>query len=580
MRQLTIFSLAMIMSLTACRQGVGEKAPPLKSAELTQSNPAGDSASKDNRGFTANTPENQKLKEQYPLEYSCTMDLCAEDFKKYPSIPKLVEAAAKPTAEQQQYYATYILPALEKNAQLQQEKARNSLEVLIANENKFPTQKLEPDQLVVLHAMYFIKNSEKFPLFKAYFDNILPLEPFYKASVAYRQMGNWTYFSEMHPNLSLLNAAKRELQELMLKLNQLNAIIAGAVTVDPLIISKLDNNILITTEEAKALSDLAFSVRLMHHFTHGQGHDIIIKLLEQYKLSQADLYSMYVKSDLKTSLAIKSKKTISNSCEARYFQSINLYPQAVELENFKKIAESTRQASLETVGANDAVYQKIQELKFNYPLTAEENSKAWLRSLEMKNKDLKQQIQEIGTLPDNSLYAMFLIHAMFNTKDGNTTDDQCPRIPDADISDKTNTYSGHVLVSWYSVRYPEMGAGILAHEIGHNVKDYSNATSMTSTNQCLERKQGSEKYLSEDFADVFAAKVMVVLKNKYQIQTGNYGCGLMDKLQPLYNLNDKDIHSSDLYRALQLRIESGQAAPASCQNLANRDGRAVTHSCQ
>ncbi|WP_413582177.1 hypothetical protein [Bdellovibrio sp. HCB288] len=580
MRHVTIIATALLFGLTACRKtndqdavrvATNKAASEQQLQELLQT--------KNNRDFITDTRMSQDLKQQYPMEYACTMDLCAPDFKKYPSIPKLVEAATKPTVDQRKYYDTYIVPALAKNSQLLQEKARIGLEVLNAKESAFPTLELYSQKLFILHAMYWMKNIDKNAELKQYWNSVLPQQKFFKAYTSYNQMGNWTYFAEMHWHLKLQDAVKEELKDVQATLKILNDIIQGAEKIDPLTVSKINAGQMITTEEAKALTQTAFSVRLMHHFLFGGGRDIITKQMEKHTFSKDELFKIYQESGIKTTLALQAKSTTPNNCEARYFQSINLYPQPQELEKFKKLAELTRQEALEQMGSHQPGYISIQDLKFNFPLTAQENSTAWLRALEMKNQTLQDEINELDKLEDTSLYAMFLIRAMFNTPDS-AKSDQCPMIPDADISDKTNTDSGHVLISWYSVKYPEMGASILAHEIGHNAYAHSYPQSIESTKQCLERKQGSRQYLSEDFADVFAAKVMLALKNKHQIQTGNYGCGLMDLLQPLHNPNGASIHSSDLYRALQLKVETGEKIPASCEQLVQRDNRAITHSCQ
>ncbi|WP_413584863.1 hypothetical protein [Bdellovibrio sp. HCB274] len=582
MRHVTIIATAMLFSLTACRKTDDQDAIRVAAAKSAgqQQQQLQQTQNQQSRDFVGDARISESLKQQYPQEYACTMDLCSDEFKKFPSVKKTVEKAATPTAEQKNYYDTYIVPVLTKNTLLTQKKARAGLDLLNEKERAFPTQELTEQQLFVIHTMYIIKNSAKFPAFDLYWNSILPKEPFYKATMTFRQMGNWTYFTEMHPKVELQQATKDELKFIQAVLEKLNSIIQGAEKIDPLIAAKIGNGELITTEEAKSLSSMGFAIRMMDHFLFGGGRHIITQLMEQHTLSKTELYKIYEDSGIKTTMALQANAMTATTCEAQYYQSINLYPQPQELERFKQLAETTRQAAIESLGPMQTEAAKyLSQAKFNYPLSAAENSKAWLRALEMKNKTHQDEIDGLKDLDIQSLYAMFLVRSIFNSPDS-AKPDQCPQIPDADISDKTNTSTGHVLVSWYSIRHPEMGAGILAHELGHGVQAHSVPSSIQSTNQCLARKQSSEQYISEDFADVFAAKVMMNLKNNHKVQTANYACGLMDSLQSLRNLNTKSVHSSDLYRALQLKVESKEKVPQSCEQLAQSNQASITHSCQ
>ncbi|WP_413575286.1 hypothetical protein ACLVWU_13350 [Bdellovibrio sp. HCB290] len=581
MRHVAIIATAMIFTLTACRKTTDEDALRIanaKSAEQQQQKQL--NHAKFQRDFVADARTSENLKQQFPMEHACIMDLCGSEFQKYPSITKLIEAATTPTPEQQKYYETYIAPTLAKNSELLQEKALVGLEVLNAKESAFPTQELTEQQLHTIHTIYWVKNKAKNAGLDYYWNNTLPKKPFFAANIALYQMGTWAFFSELHPNLTLQESTKAVLESTQSKLTQLANIIQGAEKIDPSIAAKINKGELITAEEAKNLAAFAFSIELMHHFILGEGRNVIVNIMEDHTFSKEELFKIYQESGIKTTLALQSKSTTPNNCQPRYFQSINLYPQAQDLEKFKKMAELTRQEAMEQVGPTQPGYDKIQNLKFHYPLTAEEKSTAWLQSLEMKNRVLVDEITALDKLDTKSLYAMFLLRSITNSPDSAKTD-QCPTIPEKeDVTDKTNTDTSNVSISWYSVRFPEMGASILAHEIGHNAYKASSPQSTESTKQCLERKQGTDKYLSEDYADLFAAKVMIRLKAKHQISAGNIGCGLMDVPQLLFNLNEKSIHSSDLYRALQVKVETGEKVPASCEQLAQRDGRAITHSCQ
>ena len=529
--------------------------------------------SKDDRTFTTTHAEGYKA--IYPMEFNCAKDLCQPIFDKYPSIIKAVEAAKTPTAEQKSYYDQYIKPAIVSFNSTRKEQLRQWLSAMQNREAEFKTTQLSDDQLRVIQTFSFLQKAKDYPELVKYWTDEMVKVPFYHANMIFQSMGKWTYLGQMYPDMSLENAAKVELKVANEILAKLAEVIRGVDPVDPAISAKIQAGQPLDIEEVEAFTSNVGSLRLIDHFFFGEGTQVIRDLIKKHPVTTTQLYDIYKKSSLKSDMQTLINTDLKDTCSDKYFQSINLYPQPAQLEKYKILAEQTRATALAQLSTQDPAYEKVQAIKFLYPPTASANSTAWLRSLTSEINSMKADSENVKTMDIQSLYSISLLRAV----SGSIADkkDLCPRIPDSDISDKNMVMFGYVMISWYSTRYPEVGASILAHEIGHTVFEYSNG--IETTKACVIGKQTSDKFANEDFADVFAAKVGAELALKYQIPQGNVGCNLMENLTLLKQNNSDDTHSSVLFRALQYATASGKTLPQSCQDLANRDNAQALKVC-
>ena len=131
----------------------------------------------------------------------------------------------------------------------------------------------------------------------------------------------------------------------------------------------------------------------------------------------------------------------------------------------------------------------------------------------------------------------------------------CHQTKPAFLDDALLRTDNSIQLSWPTIVHPEMGAPIIAHEIGHAIQNIWPGA-ILSENICLITKQGGLQYLSADFADLFSAEVMRRLGGVVNgLQTKNLGCGLVepkgDRGLLTFNNTDKtDPHSSALYRLL------------------------------
>ncbi|QLY24482.1 hypothetical protein [Bdellovibrio sp. KM01] len=573
---LTAITLALATNLAACRDTSSKNPESLSPAEIAdQTQPATDPADSDSRGFTANGRFRQSFKNSYPLEYACTTELCTPEFQKYPSRIETTQAASLPTDAQKKYYADYIQPALVNYYNSRKANSAKWLSQLEAKDADFANIKLSDDQLRILQTLNALQNSDKIPLMSLYWTGKFSQVDFQKAFAIYQHMGTWSYLQQMHPKLSLIEAAKMELDFIEKNLPRLSKIIGGANSLDANITEKIKASQALDLDEMEELSEYSISIHRLEHFLFGEGKAVIAELMKMSPLTPEMLYQIYSKKKLQTEHTKRMQTDLRDNCSDRYFQSINLYPQTEQLEKFKSLAEQTRESALSLISTQDPAYEKVKAIQFMYPPTSDKNSTSWLNALLSKAASIQEDTDGLEQLDSQSLYAKALIMTMF--ADYSKEENLCPKIPDEKISDKNAVAYGYVMVSWYSVRYPELGASIVAHEIGHSVYAYSNMSDVTKS--CLKQKQASDNFTNEDFADLFSAKVSQNLAAKYQIPTGNMACALMDNLYPLNSRDTSDPHSTFLYRALQLNIANGKQIPASCQQLALRDNAAATNQC-
>jgi hypothetical protein len=121
-------------------------------------------------------------------------------------------------------------------------------------------------------------------------------------------------------------------------------------------------------------------------------------------------------------------------------------------------------------------------------------------------------------------------------------------------------------LSWPTIVHPEMGIGILAHELGHIVSGQW-PKAVEGEKDCLKQKQGNDQHVEEDFADTFSSELMRRLNFKIEdVRIRNFGCALLPRAKDgagwadatLKNENKYDVHSSSFYRLMAVATDTGK----------------------
>jgi hypothetical protein len=150
-----------------------------------------------------------------------------------------------------------------------------------------------------------------------------------------------------------------------------------------------------------------------------------------------------------------------------------------------------------------------------------------------------------------------------------------------------------ISLSWYSLKKPNIGEGIYAHEVGHQIKTLYQENELSDESsdlflaslQCVEdnrfeqnsvKVDSSSLFIDEDFADLIATQVRKHHGTENGNESENFLCPLVhDNGSSEYDINsdnnyslktngDLDEHSPTLYRIIQNELGQGNTVSDSC----------------
>jgi hypothetical protein len=143
-------------------------------------------------------------------------------------------------------------------------------------------------------------------------------------------------------------------------------------------------------------------------------------------------------------------------------------------------------------------------------------------------------------------------------------------------------YTAHnkILTSWLSVAKPEIGRGVMAHELGHRVSSTIRKMKVSEHSRkkfedyrnCLGAKHASEnptpldRFTEEDWADLVAAKATSQQKMPTLCQFLARDKGEYVNLDLLQTSNE-ETHSSNLFRIIHSQVVQHDSLPGGCKQL-------------
>ncbi|MBO9668159.1 MAG: hypothetical protein J7501_15260, partial [Bdellovibrio sp.] len=515
---------------------------------------------------------------KYSAYEFCYRELCDKTLAKFPNVIDTIVKSAQPTPAQEAYYNTYISPALK--AYMAQAETTNKvlLAGLQAKQDRFATTELNPDQQRLVRFLELTSNLKKDPSFESYFTTKYSNLDFAKAHTTFLTMRGYTYLQKLYPDKDIKTALEQEYSLVSVYAAQMRTSIGTMVNYTPTdIAEKIKKGEELSLQEVESFSANAYSQRMLVFFLFSDGSDQINKSLKERPYTAESLSEIYRIHNLPSMVLAKIKlpELKEDLCKARYLSSINLYPQDQEIAKFQPIAEQIKQEAIRQLLPNDPAIEKIQNLKLIYPPTLNQNSKSFLGKIKAKQERAVTFQQELNSMSDSAFYTMALIYSL----NGPQKDGTCDELPNGEISDKTTPWDSYLALSWYSIRYPELGIGIVAHELGHSIYAYSN--NVEYVRQCLiDKKSGIPNYANEDYADIFGAKVVASLNKNLKYPMYNYVCGIDDPKSTSIDDPINDNHSGTIYRALQVQRVLGMDIPQSCQYLVNERTPKALHSCE
>ncbi|MNJ92807.1 hypothetical protein D3C87_104810 [compost metagenome] len=243
----------------------------------------------------------------------------------------------------------------------------------------------------------------------------------------------------------------------------------------------------------------------------------------------------------------------------------------------------------------------IEEISYSTPQSSKQIEAKILDKINRKKAatitDLRG-IQKLSKSGENWYYFLSLLLQEPEAKDiltaGLTA--ECSDLVPSSLVDNAVTQLKIANLSWQSVLFPTMGAGVIAHEIGHIIshemapsfegrEGYGQVLTCNENLHGLMKAEEANLFAEEDWADSFAAETLNILKRDWP-HAGNFACSLLDvdsKTQSYKNLSlinlSGDSHSASLFRALRTQVELERPLPKSCQKILNAYSPELTRSC-
>ena len=257
------------------------------------------------------------------------------------------------------------------------------------------------------------------------------------------------------------------------------------------------------------------------------------------------------------------KKILKDSireCSSYLAYSYAALPTLKQIEYFKTILrqiELTAQQMLEEK-TKSSLAGKFN-FEFNLPPVKDQVLTQWTTFLRQATVETEKRITVLKELNLAESKVQAAAYLMMETDSGREIFDSvssfCQQTAPSFLDDAMLTADNSIHLSWPTIVYPEVGAAVIAHEVGHVIQKKW-PTAILKENACLVAKQNSSDYLKEDFADLFSAELLRRMNGQLVgLPIKNLGCGLVpptgDRGQLfLKNKEKKDPHSSELYRIL------------------------------
>lgn len=331
--------------------------------------------------------------------------------------------------------------------------------------------------------------------------------------------------------------------------------------------------------EKLSLKDQINSSLWLSELSNPEAIEIFSKVPLDTSVMMADFSRFWTHSEkaltVATPQSFKSAfQTAVATCGTKMFGAYGSLPNATQLKDFKNTSDLIINEAKQMVEIKTKMSIGDQlNVDLILPPDRDVQFVAWQKRLsdETTNLDLSIKVLEKLNLSDEKTQQMLTLIAGMQSQDNDIFKEAlefCDQSFTPSLDDAALGEQGIIQVSWSSVAHPEMGASVLAHELSHVVFSKFQAHVKSEAN-CLIEKQGNSKYLSEDFADLFASELTSQMNEASKtIKVKNFACGLMSPVNGVWSPgkleNDpNDTHSSTMYRLLALKSRT-TTMPSQC----------------
>jgi hypothetical protein len=305
------------------------------------------------------------------------------------------------------------------------------------------------------------------------------------------------------------------------------------------------------------------------------------------------------------------KKEVLKSCEESIAGALSAAPSELRQRKTDELLEMVKTASIETAPLyfSGSTLTKVQETvkatKFAKPLGRAEARTLAMGTLQYSVAKAKAYKKDLAAEAQNNrakaLAWRSLVESKTTSENVYTSVQQaCDRVKPQVFVDAAAPWLNEVVSGWQTNMFPEIGLGILAHELAHIISGATNVllptekVGYTEVRTCAveghAKLAGStipsnfDQYAEEDWADAFAARVILNLTKAWPY-TGNYSCSLVHAIDEQDDLilqepNGLGTHSTSFLRALQTQTQLGLPLPESClRAMTDVEKEVVTRSC-
>lgn len=376
-------------------------------------------------------------------------------------------------------------------------------------------------------------------------------------------------FSILHQDKDKMSALNKE--AVLVKLGQ--AILAPISPIhnykfaDNIVIKKIFDKQDLSKAELKYFIEIALKNRKNLVLINENLLDKFAKINMNESEQFAKMFSKYSASKMgqiyqNTSLLKQEFQNAFGVCLSKVVNSYSALPDTKQLTYFEdKLKEIT---AIAKQMVEEKKHQSIQDqLNFQIQFPTDKNQSLidWTQQLGLQQVDTDITLQKIKNLKisEAGIPAALFMYLTLNGVENSMFSEAlafCDKTEPAFLNDAALLSQNKIQLSWPTITNPEIGLGIIAHEVGHIVS-YQFPETVKSVKNCLQVKRSTDLYDEEDFADVFSTAVMNKLtSHQPELKTKNMSCGLLERDKKgwvagtLVNPNRFDSHSSGFYRLM------------------------------
>ncbi len=291
-----------------------------------------------------------------------------------------------------------------------------------------------------------------------------------------------------------------------------------------------------------------------------------------------------------------ARETGLKTCRTTLARSILAAPTNLEIQATQRQLPTVKNAVLKIVEklstdpeVQSILSHRIQAIHFIFPTDRLEIKSSYKLAVHKESISLQERELKTNALSDEALLMMLYNFDLNPPSDySDTISNMCEIFSPKKMSDSSIDQLSDINVSWQSIRFPSLGVGVIAHELGHVVSHVFSKLAEEKKQpylllrSCENGRHDTQEILTanqfneEDFADTLAARAVQELQTQ-NLKGNNFGCALLGKNSSRWGTEQglslklaaesKDVHSAGLYRVLQIQMNMGQELPPVCKSL-------------